>query len=251
MTELGHNRPDLATDLEASFEDITARADELIDGLYNVPEVIEDEDTERRATDYVKQIREHQKKANGLRVAEKEPFLSAGRQVDGFFKGKIIDPLDKVAVSVLARLTEYKRAVEAQRRREREAAERKAREEAERQRQEAERAAEEMQDDADADAAVEAERAAERAEADAARAKKAAEAKAAELTRSRGDYGGVSSLVTTWAGELVDRAELDLEALRQHLPSAAIDQAIRSFVKAGGRELRGARIYEKTSTRVV
>lgn len=88
---------------------------------------------------------------------------------------------------------------------------------------------------------------AERSQNAAARLEKKADANQAELSRTRGDLGSVSSLRTDWVHDGFDRAELDLEALRQHLPADAIDQAIRSFIRAGGRELRGTRIFEQTT----
>lgn len=53
-----------------------------------------------------------------------------------------------------------------------------------------------------------------------------------------------------WTFDEYDRDALDLEALRQHLPTDAIEKAIRSFIKAGGRDLRGVRIYERQEARV-
>lgn len=75
---------------------------------------------------------------------------------------------------------------------------------------------------------------------------RAADAKAADLSRTRGELGSVSSLRTDWVHDGFDRDRIDLEALRAHLPADAIDQAIRSFIRAGGRELRGTKIYEQT-----
>jgi len=88
---------------------------------------------------------------------------------------------------------------------------------------------------------------AERSQNMAARLEKKADANQAELSRTRGDLGSVSSLRTDWVHDEVNRATIDLEALRPHLPAEAIDQAIRSFIRAGGRELRGTRIYEQTT----
>ena len=44
----------------------------------------------------------------------------------------------------------------------------------------------------------------------------------------------------------IDRASLDLEALRFHIPADGLEKAVRSLIKAGGRELRGTRIFETT-----
>jgi hypothetical protein len=81
-------------------------------------------------------------------------------------------------------------------------------------------------------------------------AARAAVVTAAELSRSRGDYGSVASLRTYWDFADLERAALDLETLRSHLPQDALEKAVRSYVKAGGRELRGVRIFENTQAAV-
>lgn len=68
----------------------------------------------------------------------------------------------------------------------------------------------------------------------------------ADFARTRGAYGSVSTLQRQWFVEIVSRPDLDLLALRPYLPLEALEQAARAFVAAGGRELRGARIYEDT-----
>jgi hypothetical protein len=88
---------------------------------------------------------------------------------------------------------------------------------------------------------------AERSQNMAERLDKKADANQAELSRTRGDLGSVSSLRTDWVHDGFDREKIDLEALRQHLPADAIDQAIRSFIRAGGRTLRGTHIFEQTT----
>jgi hypothetical protein len=69
---------------------------------------------------------------------------------------------------------------------------------------------------------------------------------AADLSRTRGDYGSVSTLVTHWTFANLDRSKLALEPLRQHIPTDALEQAVRSFIKAGGHELDGVDIIEDT-----
>ena len=60
--------------------------------------------------------------------------------------------------------------------------------------------------------------------------------------------GSVSSLRTFWDFADLDPDMLDLEALRHHFPAEAREKAVRSFIKAGGRELRGVTIYESTTS---
>ncbi len=85
-----------------------------------------------------------------------------------------------------------------------------------------------------------------RAEKVAINAAKAADAKPAELGKSRGEYGGQSSLKEFYTYRDLDREALDLEKLRAHIPEDALDKAIKSLIKAGGRELRGCVIYQDT-----
>ena len=81
------------------------------------------------------------------------------------------------------------------------------------------------------------------------RAAEAAAATAADRSRARGDHGGVSSLTTFWDFTITDLDALPLDAvLRPHIPRDAIDKAVRAYVKAGGRELDGARIFENTKS---
>ena len=91
------------------------------------------------------------------------------------------------------------------------------------------------------DAATRAERAADKSEA-------IAESKPATLSRVRGEHGSVSSLRTFLNFRNLDRAELDLESLRQHLPIGGLESAVRSYIAAGGTKLRGVEIYEDQST---
>lgn len=87
----------------------------------------------------------------------------------------------------------------------------------------------------------------QRSDAMVAKLDKRADASAAELSRSRGELGSVSSLRTDWVFDSLDRQKLDLETLRAHIPVDALEQAVRSFIRAGGRDLRGVKIFETTT----
>lgn len=82
------------------------------------------------------------------------------------------------------------------------------------------------------------------AEDSAAKIGQTAHAPLKDLSRTRGNYG-LSGLVNKWTFDGFDREKLDLEALRQHLPEEAVKSAIRSYIAAGGRNLRGVSIYEE------
>lgn len=248
---IGHNNPpegdDITLRLEEAHADLTARRDELVAGEARVPEHIENEDIAGKAADFVVQIQKCVKNSDALRVKEKEPFLEGGRRVDGFFKS-VSEPLNAAKRKVEARLTVYQKEKAAEERRIREAEEARARKEAERLEKEAREAAEKLEREEELAKAVAAERAAQEARAKASRAERIAAAPAADVSRTRSSEGSVSSLRTTWEFRNMERARLDLEALRQHLPEKALEQAVRSFIKAGGRELDGVEIYEDHQT---
>lgn len=250
---VGHNRAPFDIDfireeLADEHRSLLERRDELLAAGARVP-AIDNEDAARKVTDFIRQIAAATKAADAARVAAKEPYLEGGRVVDGFFR-PIMDPLSDLKKSVERRLTDYLREKEAQARREREEQQRLAREAAERARAEAEAKAKALADEQSLSAAIEAEKAAETASADLVKAEQAADVKAAELSRTRGEYGSVASLRTQWVFDEINRETIDLEALRHHLPTAALETAVRSFIKAGGRELRGTTIYETTIANV-
>lgn len=274
---IGHNNPpDPIAELQTKLAEVAAanikRKDDLLAGVARAPAVIDDEDVCGKMSDFVKQITGAHKTTEALRVAQKEPHLAASRAVDGFFR-PILDELDKARKTIEKRLTVYqqKKADEERRRREEEArqareAARQAEEEAQarlaeaiRQEEERKRAEADIaaanpgfvppdEDPAELAAALAAEEEAARRRAEAEQAAKAVNVKAADLSRTRGTYGAVSSLRTEWTFKDLDRETLDLQALRAHLPQEALEKAVRAFIKAGGRELAGVTIYEETKT---
>ena len=84
----------------------------------------------------------------------------------------------------------------------------------------------------------------------AAKSDKLADARPAELARTRGDYGSLATLRTTWVGEIVDKSAVDLEALRPFISEDVLQKLINAAVRAGFRELRGVKIYEKSEAQV-
>jgi hypothetical protein len=235
--------------LTAEAATLTKRRDELLAACERVPDIDSDE-IAGKVADLMKLVSACTKNAEAARVDRKEPFLASGRLVDAFYR-KITDPLDKAKARVAMKLTIYQRAVADAERRRREEAERLAREAAAEAARTAREAEEAMRTQAGLDAAVEAAERARVAQADAVAAEKAAAVKPAELSRTRGDVGAVASLRTFWDFTDLDRETLDLETLRQHLPADALEKAVRAFIKAGGRELRGVKIFENTASRVV
>lgn len=272
----GHNIAPLFSDPEALAEYLreyhaadASRTDELLAGGTRFHEAHaeidwDDEETIGRAGDFVKQITAHTKALNTAREGAKRPYLEGSRGVDGFFKG-MSDKLDALKKSVSVKITDALREREARERRAREELERQARAEAERQRreqEEAERRAAEAEAAGKADEAqrqidnaVTSEELHRQAQADVTTAAKAADAKPADLSRTRGDLGSVSSLRAFWDFRNLDRAAVDLEALRAHLPLDAIEKALRGYIKAnksaaGVPPIAGVEFYENKQARV-
>ena len=230
--------------LRDEHADLLRRCEELLEAGQRVPAVTSD-DVAGKVADFIKQLGALTKTAESHRTGAKEPYLDGGRVIDGFFKG-ITDPVTELKTAVQRKLTIYLREKEEAARQARIAEERAAREAAEKARREAEEKAQAAADAAALDDAIEAEKAAELAAADLVKAEQAADVKAAELSRTRGEYGAVSSLRTQWVFDEIDRDKIDLETLRFYIPQDGLETAVRAFIKAGGRTLLGTRIYETT-----
>lgn len=184
--------------------------------------------------------------AESKRTDAKEPYLEGGRNIDGFFKA-ITDPIGKIKkIMIERRLTDYLREKEARERREREERERLARETAEKPAARPKPGPGRWRTSKACEAAIAAEKAAETASADLVKAAQAAEAKPAVLSRTRGEYGAVSSLRTQWVFDEIDREQIDLEVLRFHIPADGLRPSAHSL-RPEAAKLRGTRIYETTA----
>lgn len=270
-----HNNPPdpieiLRAQLAETHEPLAQRKADLLAMGERAPASVDDEDTAARVADGIKACSAFGKNATAARVAAKEPYLAAGRAVDGWFAA-LADPVEKMKASLSALLTDYqKRVAAAERaRREAEAAElRRQQQEAERQRQEADRLAREARAAArkadDDKAAAEADRqraeqevrdaraAADKARAEAEKAAAAAAEKPAELSRQRTDFGAVASLRRIWKfrvtkPEIVPRSFLTVD-----------NAAIAAFIKTSTNKVThqcdasipGVEIYADDQTRV-
>jgi hypothetical protein len=243
--------------LETGAEAYIARRDELVAAFPRLPDIV-DETTNGIAADYVGMILKCIKGAEAEREAVKAPFLTATRLIDGFYhtvtdslgnaKGR--DTVDQLRAKVETRMTAYQRAKAERERLAREAERKRQEEEAARLRAEAEERERQAQSEKDIDEAIQIDQQARQAEADASRAAKVAAAPLPELSRTRSDLGATAFLRTEWTFRDLRRDKLDLETLRAHLPADALQQAVRSFIRAGGRKLDGVEIYEDSRTQV-
>lgn len=244
----GNEPPDelevLRDSLSESADDLVTRRRGIEKNAELIPARIEDEATAAKVIDLLDIITKCNKQAETLHKAKKAPFLEGGRVVDRFFSAELFDPfaalkkkIDPLRVDWLSR-----KAAEEKRRRDEAAL--LAKEAADLLAKEAQKAAAEMQDAEALDGAIAAEEAAALAAAIANKATQEAEASLADLSRARGNLGAATSLRKRWVGSVSDLSALDLDALRQHLPADALQQAINSFIRANGRSLRGADIRE-------
>lgn len=236
-------------DLAARFGAAESRARSLIARTDNIT-AVEDDDAEEQVTQAIADMLAAHKDAESHRTAEKAPYIAGGKAVDGYFKTKILTPLETRGKILRGLLTGYQLAkAEAERERRRQE-ERRLREEAEQRAREAREREEAAKTEDDLDDAIDAAERAEQAASDAAKAEKDASAKAADMHRARTEAGSVASLRTVWRHDeaSLSREGLDLEALRPYLPMPALHQAVRAYVKAGNRELRGVIIREHKET---
>lgn len=229
--------------LNTKHEKLLTGAGKLLDAAERLPAIITDDETAGKASEYIKLVTGCVKNLEAERVSEKEPYLTLGRLVDGFFK-KTTDALAGAKTKAQRPLDMYlkEKAMAEQRRRMAEAAElqRKAEEDA--------KAARMLEA---AKLKPEAEKMADQAIITAQQANKAvasAMEKPADMAQSRSSSGALATLRTRWVGVLEDAGALDLEKLRHHISPEALQKAINSYVAAGGRELAGAHIFEKSET---
>ena len=236
--------------LQSRHGALLERSTELLEAAKRVPETVGDAETAGKLADFFKQLSMHSKAVNKSRTEEKAVYLERGRWVDSFFNEIVIQGIPDTINTMKARLTAYQRREAERERRRREEQERREREEAERARQEAEAKAEAAETDDDLDAAVAAEEDAAAAQERAEQAERATQTGAADLSRQHTAAGTVASLRTTVKCTAFSRGALDLEALRPYLSVDSIEKAIRAYIRAGGRELRGATIEEVSESRV-
>jgi hypothetical protein len=226
---IGHNAPPdiepLRERLDEQYAHLRARAAELLETESRIPDTLA-EGTVGRAADFERQIKACVKAAQAAHKAEKAEFLDACNTCDAWLNG-IRGPLLELAKRINRKVTTFLDAKDAE--------ERKRREE-EARRLDAEATA--LASAGKKDLAREV-----RAEAHDLRYE-ARHSKPADLVRTHTGMGGVATLKQHWVGEITDRHALDLEVLRPYIPILALEQALRAYVRAGGRELAGCKIYQ-------
>lgn len=250
---IGHNQapivlpdPDiLAAQLEYDHDSIVAEVSRL--SSRELPEKIDDEKTAGTISDYLKAIVGCEKDIDKAHKAAKEPYLNLGRVVDSF-KNKHAETLKGMKTRALNLQTDWltrkaaeeRKALLERQRIEREKAEALAREAQAHQAEGIEDTAKELMDHA----------VATEQKADAILSY-AMDAKDSKLAKARGAGGGVTGLVTSWVGEPENPsyAGINLNFLFGSFKEEHIQEAINRFVKNGGRDLPGVKIYEKSEAK--
>jgi hypothetical protein len=255
-------------------------AEALLAEAREIPKVINDDETKSKVTSLIRRIRDAAKVFDDVHSREKMPYKRGGEAVDQFCFGWI-DKLSRrsktnnpgAADILLARLTDYDN--------------RKLAEENERRRKEAEetaRIAREAQEKADREAAAaeEARLAAERArkpetieaktevamqkEADASTARvevvvatgRAEEAhvatlaRPADIMRTRGDDGTLSTMGQEKYAEILDKDLLDKAALWPFIKQADLQKALRAWADSTDyrKEMPGASVGRRNKSLV-
>lgn len=212
----------------------------LLDSATRAPKIITSADEAEKTTALIKLLTTNQKSLEGAFKLEKAPFLNGGRVVENFFNFHT-DKVEATKKALNTVMTAWLQKLAAEERQRRE-------DEAKLQREQAARelaAATQLEQSGMTAFAESAVAQAEITEQNANKLATSAQAKPAHLASSR-SVGATTSLRTRWVGEVIDRGALDLEALRQHLPADALQKALKSFIVAGGRELKGAKIFEES-----
>ena len=235
------NNPPIADRLAVDYTDLLVEVEALASQANEAPRKITSEEDQAIVAGLVASARKLRARVDGARVAEKEPYLSGGREVDSFFKASI-ERMDRVAAAFQRIADDHARAAALEARRKADEAAAAARAEAQRQREIAERAAAAER----SKVAAKAEDKAVLADAKAEEAERAAAAPASDLIGKSITGDGLS--VTgreVWAFEITDYAEINLNALRPYLKRDAVEAAIKQFVKfnTNTQPLPGIRIF--------
>ncbi|CAN7381418.1 hypothetical protein LJR220_003394 [Bradyrhizobium sp. LjRoot220] len=217
---------------------------ELEDACKEAPTVAEDDEDLTTITRLATSIIALQKSIETARKAEVQPFLDGETTVNDFLKRELPNRLSKLKAALETTTTAYQRKKAAREQAARVAAADAARKLVE----EAAAKVTEAVKASDVRAATVAVTEANSLTAFANKANVAAAAPVNSMAKVSTDAGS-ASLVDNWTFDDLDMNTVDLETLRAFIPQTAIEQAIRAFIKAGRREIKGARIFNDSKTR--
>lgn len=227
-------------DLSKDNENLKGQVDTIAERANKAPrEIKTDADLDAIGT-LVKDARALSKAVTAKRVAAKEPFLTAEREVDGFFAG-FTDRLNRIASAFQVLGDAYQDAKVAAERAKADAIAKKAREEQQSRLELARKADEAGRMARSANHVGKA----EAASAQAFQAENVLAARPAEIARQRFDSGTVASAKGEWTFEITDYSKIPLDELRPYFKREDVEKALRLAVRQGVRDMESVRIFEQ------
>jgi hypothetical protein len=219
----GNNPPSIAEILAERHAKLFALVEPLAVRANALPKTIATDEDNLKLGEVVVDARAAAKQLEENRVAEKEPYLTGGREVDAAFKSSL-DRLTKMADGLTQRASAYAHQKKMEERRRSEEEAKRLREQEEQQRRLADLEYDLGNDDVAAEHAGKAEGLAQRADT-------ATTASTADLTRARGDNGRVATASDKWEFRVADWSKVDLDALRPFIQVAALEYAIKQHIR--------------------
>lgn len=230
--------------LAVDFAHFSASIVELEDGCKVAPTILEDDEDLAQITRLATSVISLQKKIEGARKETVQPFLDAESTVNDFLKRELPLRLSTLKTALEASATAYQRK-KSQREQARRDADAAA---ARRLVDEAAAKVTEAVKAGNVQAATAAVKQADTLTTFANKASAAAAAPVNSMAKVSTDAGS-ASLVDNWTFDELNLDTVDLVALRPFFPRAAVEQALRAFIKSGRREIAGARIFNDNKSR--
>lgn len=210
ISDLAHGVPSWQG---ARHKDLVTRIDKLLAAAERVPASIKDDEEAEKFSDFRKQLLSAQKAADTVRLEDRKLLNTLGDTVHAFWTrrtGRLDEALTPVTKAIKSYLDKKEAAA-------------KAAQEKELQKQRA---------------------AAEKAISKGKEPPPVVAVQEPVKATVTGDYGATSGTRKFWTFKNIDRAAIDLEALRPYLTPDAIESALRQYIKAGNRTIKGATIFE-------
>lgn len=233
------NQPPLSELLAEETTALRNRAGDLVAAAGRA--FVEDEETAAKATTLAAMLKAHRKAVDTAREERKKPFLDAGRTVDAHF-GAIAKSLDEATAKIVGMLNAFM----AEKRRKADEERRRLEEEARKREEDARRAAQEAARTGNLDAEVQATMRATEA------ASLQAQANAVAKPQIVGDYGTKAVGRTVWKSEVQDPKKVFAHLLKVDAAgvTAALADMVAKQVRAGVRDIPGARIWDEQAVTI-
>jgi hypothetical protein len=230
--------------LKIDFAHVEKAVADLVTESAGIPPVIEDEEDLALATELAGKLTRAAKRCEAIRKEQNQPHQDAEKVINGLFKHDLTVRLDteKAKLEKISGAYLKKKAAREQKVRDEQAAEARKKADA------AAATLAETVKSGDVPAVSAAVTQSNTLASFAARATAAAAAPTSAMASTTTEAGN-ATLVDNWTFDELDINTVDLAALRPFLPQTAIEQALRAFIKAGRREIAGARIFNDNKAR--